>query len=414
MGEHGKMASLVPGACLAVPVPSHHPEFDKFIETDRTPQEKMARLAVLLSLPQPPTRQSLLKDAARFGVVSAATEPLQDLHKWLEVEFHPLLLCKRVEATLKLIEEDDEKSQLQQYLPALREITLVRLLKQVSQVYQSICFKRLLDLAPFATSFELERVIVDCVRHNDMQIRVDHRSRTVHFGTELAEAQSISETEGPHLQDMPSEQIRTQLMKMLEVMDKSLKAIHPDKVKIENNALRQKIVDAYHQSKKRDHQRILERHKLIEERKEYLERLSISRTEEEQRKQENALLEKQRQETARLAQEREEMEKARAKEKLLEIQQQHMKEKIQQIMQTQIGRTVVERMDEEELANLENDTELWKKKEKDRIVQSIKDRDEAVANRDRLERMKEDKDNFMATLLTQRKEKFDKKLKEYN
>merc|ERR1719270_2480833 len=64
--------------------------------------------------------------------------------------------------------------------------------------------------------------------------------------------------------------------------------------------------------------------------------------------------------------------------------------------------------------DLEDDTELWKKKEKDRIVQSIKDRDEAVANRDRLERMKEDKDNFMATLLTQRKEKFDKKLKEYN
>merc|ERR1712018_29563 len=433
------------------------------------PQEKMARLAVLLSLPQPPTRQTLLKDAVRFGVVSAATEPLQDLHMWLEIEFHPLLLCKRVEATLKTIEDDnDEKSQLQQYLPALREITLVRLLKQVSQVYQSICFKRLLDLAPFATSFELERVIVDCVRHNDMQIRVDHRSRTVHFGTELAEAQSISETEGPHLQDMPSEQIRTQLMKMLEVMDKSLKAIHPDKVKIENNALRQKIVDAYHQSKKRDHQRILERHKLIEERKEYLERLSISRTEEEQRKQENALLEKQRQETARLAQEREEMEKARAREKLLEIQQQHMKEKIQQIMQTQIGRTVVEKMDEEELANLdtdtimmkqveelenekrllvarlkaqekkmdhierakrkveipllkeaikrdlEDDTLLWKQKEKDRIVEAIKEREEAVSHRDRLARMKEDKDNFMATLLTQRKAQFDTKLKEYN
>lgn len=35
----------------------------------RTPQEKMARLAVLLSLQQPPTRQSLIKDAARFGIV---------------------------------------------------------------------------------------------------------------------------------------------------------------------------------------------------------------------------------------------------------------------------------------------------------------------------------------------------------
>merc|ERR1712158_175514 len=355
------MASLVLGACLAVPVPSHHPEFDKFIETDRTPQEKMARLAVLLSLPQPPTRQSLLKDAVRFGVVSVATEPLQDLHKWLEVEFHPLSLCKRVEATLKVIEDDnDEKSQLQQYLPALREITLVRLLKQVSQVYQSICFKRLLDLAPFATSFELERVIVDCVRHNDMQIRVDHRSRTVHFGTELAEAQSISETEGPHLQDMPSEQIRTQLMLMLEVLDKGLKTIHPDKMKIENNALRQKIVEAYHQSKNRDHQRILERHKRIEERKEYLERLSISRTEEEQRKQETALLEKQRVEKVRLEQERDEMEKARAKEKLVEIQQQHIKEKVQQIMQTEIGKKVIEKMDERALAELDTDTIMMK------------------------------------------------------
>merc|ERR1712076_75093 len=59
-------------------------------------------------------------------------------------------------------------------------------------------------------------------------------------------------------------------------------------------------------------------------------------------------------------------------------------------------------------------TVLWKKKETDRIAQSIKDREEAVLNRDRLERMKEDKDNFMATLLTQRKAKFDLKLKEYN
>ena len=78
------------------------------------------------------------------------------------------------------------------YLPAVKEVTLVRLLKQVSQVYQSVCFKRLLELAPFRNSFELERVIVDCVRHNDMQIRVDHRTRTVHFGTDLTEAQVCS------------------------------------------------------------------------------------------------------------------------------------------------------------------------------------------------------------------------------
>ena len=54
-------------------------------------------------------------------------------------------------------------------------------------------------------------------------------------------AQSYNAMEGPHLQDMPSEQIRQQLMQMLEVLDKSLKTIHPDKIKIDNNALRQKI-----------------------------------------------------------------------------------------------------------------------------------------------------------------------------
>ena len=90
-----------------------------------------------------------------------------------------------------------------------------------------------------------------------MQIRVDHRTRTVHFGSDLSGAQSYNNMEGPHLQDMPSEQIRQQLMQMLEVLDKSLTTIHPDKIKIENNALRQKIVEAYHASKQRDHQRIL-------------------------------------------------------------------------------------------------------------------------------------------------------------
>merc|ERR1712156_404873 len=387
--------------------------------------------------------------------------------KWLEVEFHPLLLCKRVEATLKLIEEDDEKSQLQQYLPALREITLVRLLKQVSQVYQSICFKRLLDLAPFATSFELERVIVDCVRHNDMQIRVDHRSRTVHFGTELAEAQSISETEGPHLQDMPSEQFRKQLMVMQETLERNLKIINPDRIKDENLSLRRSILDCYQKSKDGDHLRLLERQKHIERRKEYLEQLSLSRTEEEQKRQEIVVLENQKKEEARLALEREEREKAKAQELLMEKKQQHLKEKVQQLMQTEIGKKVMQKLDDKTLAEIdfrqlnikqeeemENekrllhtrlrnqertldhterakrkleiplleeiikndyayDEQLWQQKEQNRIADAIAERSYAIKNRDRLGRMKEDKLEFMSTLLSQRRTKYEEKLAEY-
>ncbi len=466
--ELGKLASRVLGAILAVPIPSNNPEFDKFIETDRTPQEKMARLAVLLSLQSPPTRQSLIKDAARFGVVQAATQPLQKLYNSLEVEFHPLQLCTKVEATLKHIQESDDMSSLQQYLPSLREITLVRMLQQVAQVYQSICFNRLLELASFTDAFTLERIIVDCVRQNDMQIRVDHRTRTVHFGSDLAGAQSYNNMEGPHLQDMPSEQIRQQLMQMMEVLDKGLKTIHPDKIKIENNALRQKIVEAYHSSKARDHVRLLGRHKIIEERKEYLEKLNIHREAEEARIAEAALRKQQKLEEERLKQEREERERQRAQEQLREIQKKHIEEKMQQIAQTEIGKKVISKMDEKELAvldteaimikqveELENekrqlnarlkaqekkvdhlerakrkeeiplikeamvkdeaeDEIIWKNKEEERIKTAIIDREEAVKTRDRLSRMKEDKNKFMDQLLKERKTLFDQKLGDFN
>lgn len=55
------MACRVLVAVLSVPLPSLHPEFDRFVETDKSPVEKAQRLAVLLGLAQPPTRASLLK-----------------------------------------------------------------------------------------------------------------------------------------------------------------------------------------------------------------------------------------------------------------------------------------------------------------------------------------------------------------
>ena len=57
-----RMACRVLIATLAIPLPSAHPEFDRFIETDKSPLEKAQRLAVLLGLFQPPSRASLLKD----------------------------------------------------------------------------------------------------------------------------------------------------------------------------------------------------------------------------------------------------------------------------------------------------------------------------------------------------------------
>ncbi|XP_040564646.1 eukaryotic translation initiation factor 3 subunit A [Lepeophtheirus salmonis] len=466
--ELSKMASRVLVSILAIPQPSQHPEFDKFIEMDRTPQEKMARLALQLGLQQPPTRTSLIKDVYRFGILQFATPEIQNLYQVLEVDFNPLKICNRVQEVLDYIDSAEDMSSLRQYIPSLKQVTLVRLLRQVSQSYQSICFNRLLELAPFTDAFSLERMIVDCVRHNDMQIRIDHRTRTIHFGTDLVESHSHDVADGPQIQDMPSEQIRNQLMVMMEVLEKSVRTIHPDKFKLENNALRLKIVESYHQSKQREHERILQRRKTIEDRKEYLEKRAQDIAAEEDAKRELILREQQELEEKRLESERIEREQRKREEEIRQIQQRHIKEKVEQIAQTEIGKKVLDKLDENEIAELdadqimkrqvielekekrelisrlksqekkidhferakrqeeipllleyfkedqEQDKIFWGKKEEDRIAQAKSEREVALATQKRLSRIKDDKNIYLSQLLKERKSEFEKKLKEFN
>ena len=40
-----------------------------------------------------------------------------------------------------------------------------------------------------------------------MQVRIDHRTGSVHVGTDLSEAQRTELPEGPSIQNMPSEQV---------------------------------------------------------------------------------------------------------------------------------------------------------------------------------------------------------------
>ena len=57
------------------------------------------------------------------------TPDLQQLYKYLEEDFNPLLLCKRVVPILEKLQEDKLFSQ---YIEPLKAIVLVRLVKQVS------------------------------------------------------------------------------------------------------------------------------------------------------------------------------------------------------------------------------------------------------------------------------------------
>lgn len=150
-----------------------------------------------------------------MNVVSLASPRLQELYAWLEVDFHPLQLCSRVHV---IVEEllADEGSPLQQYVPALQDVTLVRLIRQVSQVYQTIKTERLLELARFASAFHLERLLVDCVRHNDMQVRdVDLDRCHVQTGFFVQQSFSISSICSSDLLKLPM------LMTLFQLFGKS-------------------------------------------------------------------------------------------------------------------------------------------------------------------------------------------------
>lgn len=343
--EIQRMASHVLVATLAIPLPSAHPEYDRFIETDKSPLEKAQRLAILLGLPQPPTRVSLLREIQRANVFQLASPQFQNLHKWLEVDYNPLKLCSNVQSVIDSISADS-RSPLLQYIDSLKDVTLVRLVRQISQVYQTIEFSRFLKLAKFATEFKLEKTLVDCVRHNDMQITIDHKEKMVMFGVDLSESQREDHPDGPHLQPMPSEQVRQQLVSMSVVLHRAVAAINPQSQKTAREAIRSRMITQYHENKVREHQNILIRQKLIEERKEKIERLNIEREEAELRAQEEQLRQQKLAEQKRLELEAESREKKRRDNEHKQITSQTFMQKLQIMSKTSQGQKLLKIMEE--------------------------------------------------------------------
>lgn len=60
-----------------------------------------------------------------------------------------------------------------------------------------------------------------------LQVRIDHSSRTLSFGSDLNYSTREDAPLGPFLQNMPSEHIRNQLTAMSSVLSKAVATIRP-------------------------------------------------------------------------------------------------------------------------------------------------------------------------------------------
>ncbi|KAG5582905.1 hypothetical protein H5410_053532 [Solanum commersonii] len=137
------------------------------------------------------SRSSILSELVSRGVMACVTQEVKDLYHLLEHEFLPLDLALKVQPLLNKISKLGGKLssaasvpevQLSQYVPALEKLATLRLLQQVSQVYQTIQIGNLSKMIPFFDFAAIEKISVDAVRHNFVAIKVDHLNGSVLFG----------------------------------------------------------------------------------------------------------------------------------------------------------------------------------------------------------------------------------------
>merc|ERR1712240_885153 len=141
-------------------------------------------------------------------------------------------------------------------------------------------------------------------------------------------------------------------------------------------------------------------------------------------------------EAKRLQIEREERERQRKENEIKDIQAKHTRDKIAQLANTEIGQKVLDglKAQEKKVDHLERAKRLeeipllklqfeefkeeakvvWEEQEKDRIEGEKKQRASDVENRDRMVRMRDDKDKYLESLLKERKNVFEKKIAEFN
>lgn len=464
--ENQKMASRVLLSTLAIPIPVSLSETEKHLELDENAREKSRRLANLLGLQNIPTRSSLVNDMLKMNVQQHIMPQLQDLYHFLERDFSPLKLCARVNVFFEFLLNNDEL-ELSDYVKPLQEVSIARLLKQVSQVYQTMQFSRLQALVPFATEFQLERAIVDIALENELQVRIDHKTKAISFGLDLHVAHKEEVPEGPYLQSMPSERLRNQLTLMSSALHQAISKIHPDTIKENCQEEQQRIVQIYLRNSKKEHKQMLERKTVIEARKEYLESLHVKREKEEQKMLLLQQKESRQAEKKRLDEERQKREVLRHKQELQEIEKKQAMDKIAALKKTSVGAKALKDLTDEEIKamnpdailarqveqldkekkelqsklkaqekkmdylaramrveevpllkkqyedQLVSDKQFWDEQEEERINKAVAEHQTLVETSGRLQRMLPDKYSFIENLTKTRKAAHEEKMKEF-
>jgi translation initiation factor 3 subunit A len=333
-----KAASFVLLSALSIPVISTSRSRGALMNVDQARSNKNTRLTNLLGMSQAPTRAILFKDALSKGLLRRARPEIRDLYNILEVDFHPLSICKKISPILAKIGADEE---MEKYVGPLQQVILTRLFQQLSQVYDSVEIKFVLDLAQFPDPFQvtsgtIEKFIMNGCKKGDLAIRIDHAAgvltfdsdvfssaKAMHSGSGAGSAESETRSV-QRLQSTPAEIVRSQLTRLAKSLFVTCQYVDPS-----FNAERIRAKDAAllrtKEGAEAEHQDTLARRDIISQKKEAALKAQQAKESEEQTKRLLRIQQAKEEESRRLAEEQ----RMRAAQRLKQEQERVQREEIE-------------------------------------------------------------------------------------
>lgn len=342
--DMGRAASFVLLAALAIPVISTSRSRGALIDVDEARKNKNNRLTNLLGMSQAPTRAVLFKDAMSKGLLKRVKPEIRELYQILEVDFHPLSICKKISPILTQISSDPE---MEKYVLPLQQVILTRLFQQLSQVYESVELKFVYNLAQFPDPFQvasgtIEKFIMNGCKKGDLAIRIDHATGVLTFDSDVfSSAKALhpgtgtgsAETETSsvqRLQSTPAEIVRSQLTRLAKTLYITCQYVDPS-----FNAMRQQNKAAAfaraQAGAEQEHQETLSRRAIIEKKKELASDALQKKQKEEETRKRIHVQQLQEREASRLAEEQKARERKRLQDEQKRVKQETIAKEIEDL-----------------------------------------------------------------------------------
>ena len=339
-----RAASIVLLSALSIPVISTSRSRGALIDVDEARKNKNQRLTNLLGMSSAPTRAVLFKDAMSKGLLKRCKPEIRELYQILEVDFHPLSICKKISPILEQIGKDPE---MEKYILPLQQVILTRLFQQLSQVYESVELKFVHELAQFPDPFTvtkstIEKFIMNGCKKGDLAIRLDHASGVLTFDSDVfssakalhpgsAAGSAENETSSvQRLQSTPAEIVRSQLTRLAKTLYITCQYVDPSF----NAAKQQAKAAAFERAQagaEQEHQDTLSRRAIIEKKKELAsDALQKKQKEEETRKRVQAQ-QLQEREASRLAEEQKARELKRFQDEQKRVKQETLIKEVEEL-----------------------------------------------------------------------------------